>query len=88
MGLVNSYEQTTCSFIVKIWAEVEEEPQLKTWRGRVTHVPSGAQHLFVELEHLKEIIAAYLKEMGVPTHSHLAALPTDMAERREMDEQD
>jgi len=81
------FEQTTCSFVIKIWADVDDELHNKTWRGRITSIPDGAQHLFVDLEQLTGILAGYLHEMGLavplppPTHPRAAASHSDIAHR-------
>ena len=60
------YERTTCSFVVKIWAaDAEDDVQGRTWRGRVTHIPSGDQHYFVELDRLKEVLIPYFDAMDL-----------------------
>ncbi len=59
-------EANTFSFIVKIWLE---EPtghaSGATWRGHITHVPSGQRHDLKDLCAIPAFIAPYLKELGV-----------------------
>lgn len=58
------------SFIVKVWLEeLNAEPGLRLWRGRITHVPSGAYIYFQKLEEVCNFIAPYLQEMGVEVES-------------------
>lgn len=63
--LMESYERTTCSFIVRIWTDVEETPFPKVWRGSISHIPSGARYYFSEVDRLCEIVALHLYQMGV-----------------------
>jgi hypothetical protein len=56
----------THSFIVKIWLEeTAEEVSQATWRGHITHVPSGERHYVQELGDIPAFIAPYLERMGV-----------------------
>ena len=51
----NSFEATTHPYIVKVWLEeTAEEAGRATWRGYVTHVPSGKRRCF---EHLDDVAA-------------------------------
>jgi hypothetical protein len=54
------------SFIVKVWVEETDEARgPKTWRGHVTHVPSGERRYFQDFKKLIAFISTYLKQMGV-----------------------
>jgi hypothetical protein len=56
----------THSFIVKIWLEVTaEEAERATWRGHVTHVPSGERRYVKDLDDITAFILSYLTGMGV-----------------------
>jgi hypothetical protein len=62
------FEFSTVSFLVKIWIEeLTEEPNCRTWRGHITHVPDGKRRYFSSLNELHEFIGRYLKEMGIKT---------------------
>ena len=52
------------SFVVKIWL-VEIEDGRVTWRGRITHVPSGEMRYIVELREIANFILPYLQALGV-----------------------
>ena len=59
-------ETTTNSFIIKIWLEETiEEAGRATWRGHITHVPSGERRYLENLDDVSTVIAPYLMEMGV-----------------------
>jgi len=65
MGM-NSFEATTHPFIVKIWLEeTAEEAGRATWRGHITHVPSGKRRYFEDLDDVAVFIEPYLEGMGV-----------------------
>jgi hypothetical protein len=59
-------EATTHPFIVRIWLEetIEEAGQA-TWRGHITHVPSGKRCYVKELGDITDFVAPYLEGMGV-----------------------
>jgi hypothetical protein len=60
------FESSNQSFIVKIWLEeTAEEADRATWRGHVTHVPSGQRRYIKDLDGITAFIAPYLEEMGV-----------------------
>ena len=55
----------THSFIVKIWLEVTtEEAERATWRGHITHVPSGERRYVQDLDDITAFVAPYLEAMG------------------------
>jgi hypothetical protein len=65
MGM-NSFEATTHPFTVKIWLEeTAEEAGRATWRGHITHVPSGKRRYFEDLDDVVAFIEPYLEGMGV-----------------------
>ncbi|MGD8791834.1 MAG: hypothetical protein PVF47_04720 [Anaerolineae bacterium] len=59
-------EQETESFIVKVWVEEQaREANDATWRGHVTHVPSGERWYVERLGQIPAIIRPYLERLGV-----------------------
>ncbi len=59
-------ESSSVSFIIKIWLEeVAEESDHATWRGHITHVPSGERRYLQDLNGITIFIAPYLEVMGV-----------------------
>ncbi|MEJ2557400.1 MAG: hypothetical protein P8186_14425 [Anaerolineae bacterium] len=59
-------EEYTHSFIVKIWLEeTAEEAGRATWRGHITHVPSGKRRYLQNVDDIVTFIAPYLEGMGV-----------------------
>lgn len=60
------YENNTHPFIVKIWLEeTAEEAGQATWRGHITHVPTGKRCYMQHLDEIVAFIADFLREMGV-----------------------
>ena len=54
------------SFIVKVWIEeTAEEAGKATWRGHVTHVPSGERRYIDSLDDIIAFLSFYLEGMGV-----------------------
>jgi hypothetical protein len=54
------------SFIVKIWPEeTDRSGKWMTWRGLITHVPSGGQRHFQNLDDVPAFIGLYLQTMGI-----------------------
>jgi hypothetical protein len=64
---MNSYESTTCSFIVKIWIETDDATPARPWRGRVISIPMGEEGHFVNLADLCEFIEKYLQLLQADT---------------------
>lgn len=63
---LNVFELNTHPFIVKVWLEeTAEEAGQATWRGHITHVPSGRRRYLKDLNEIRAFIAPYLEEMGV-----------------------
>jgi hypothetical protein len=62
---MDALEANTHSFIVKIWSE---DSKVKTsqavWRGQITHVLSGEQLVFDDLDDIRTFIRNYLNEDG------------------------
>jgi hypothetical protein len=63
---VDLYEYNTHPFVVKIWLEESKGDRRPTWRGHITHVPSGDRRYFRRLDDIVVFIAPHLEEMGVP----------------------
>jgi hypothetical protein len=66
---VGSLERDVQSFIVRVWFEgsaTETDPV--TWRGQITHVPSGEREYLTELGEVTAFIARYLEEMGLQSN--------------------
>ena len=60
------FEANTHPFILKIWLEeTAEEAGRATWRGHITHVPSGERRYIQDLDGIAAFISPYLEEMGV-----------------------
>jgi len=58
-------DAVTHSFIVTVW--LEEAPSRTNaalWRGRITHVPSGDNRYFQELNGINKFIQPYLPPAG------------------------
>jgi hypothetical protein len=54
------------SFVIKIWLEeAAAEGTRATWRGHITHVPSGQRRYIQDLEGISAFVAPYLRQMGV-----------------------
>jgi hypothetical protein len=60
------YEGEIHSFIIKIWLEeTAEEAGRASWRGHITHVPSGERRYIEDFEAIKRFMIPYLESMGV-----------------------
>ncbi len=59
-------ESNTHSFIVKLWSEeTDEQGGRVSWRGHITHVPSGARRYLQHLDDIQAFIVPYLEAIGV-----------------------
>jgi hypothetical protein len=59
-------EFNTHSFIVKIWLEeTADEGGKPSWRGHITHVPSGKRSYLKSLSGMIAFVLPYLRSMGV-----------------------
>jgi hypothetical protein len=66
MGGIGLSELAPQSFIIKIWLEeTAEEAGRATWRGHITHVPSGQRQYIQHLDRISTFIVPYLEAMGV-----------------------
>lgn len=59
-------QPSTQSFIVKIWIEEQVDDSGSSWRGRITHVPSGEKRYVRKISEVALFIASYLRAMNVP----------------------
>jgi hypothetical protein len=60
------FDPHTQSFITKIWLEESAtEGGSATWRGTITHVPSGERRYVQDLYEVLAFIAPFLERMGV-----------------------
>jgi hypothetical protein len=63
---MDSIEATSHPFIVRIWLEEPAEGiRCATWRGHITHVPSGERRYLEDLDDIKIFIVPYLQDMGI-----------------------
>lgn len=61
----DSSDARTYSFIVKVWLEeAAEETEEPTWRGHITHVPSGDRQYVQTLDDIAAFIEPYLLQLG------------------------
>jgi len=59
-------EFSTHSFVIKIWLEVTpNETKKKSWRGHITHIPSGERRYVTSLFGILTFMIRYLKTMGI-----------------------
>ena len=58
------FKTHTHSFVVKIQLEETADARRVTWRGRITHVPSGARRYLKDLDGIKSFILPYLEDIG------------------------
>jgi hypothetical protein len=59
-------EERTHSFIVKVWLEdTADETGQATWRGHITHVPSGERRYLKDLREMTAFVGTYLEDLGV-----------------------
>jgi len=59
-------EFNTHSFVIKIWLEVTPlETRRSSWRGHITHIPSGERRYVTNLFCILTFIMRYLKSMGI-----------------------
>ncbi len=63
---MNALEANSHSFTLKVWIEeTADEGSRVTWRGHITHVPSGERRYLKDLDDITTFVASYLKKMGV-----------------------
>jgi hypothetical protein len=63
---MDSLEATSHPFVIRIWLEESiEEAHRATWRGHITHVPSGERRYLQDLDDMTAFIAPYLERMDI-----------------------
>lgn len=63
---MDGQESITQTFIIRIWLEETiEEAGRASWRGHITHVPSGTRRYFEDLDGIARFIIPYLEALGV-----------------------
>jgi hypothetical protein len=63
-------ENTTHSFLVRVWLEeTAEEAGRASWRGNIIHVANGERQYVESLDEIVAFIGRYLAEMGVGSTS-------------------
>jgi hypothetical protein len=68
---LDQFEANTHPFVVKIWLEeTAKEAGQATWRGHITHVPSGERRYLRDLGEIEAFITPYLERMGVRVRRH------------------
>ena len=59
-------EATSHPFFLRIWLEDgASEAYPATWRGHITHVPSGKRRYLKDLDEIATFIKPYLEEIGI-----------------------
>lgn len=54
------------AFVIRIWLEeMADGRQNATWRGQITHVPSGRRRSIDHLHDIATFIEPYLEAMGI-----------------------
>jgi hypothetical protein len=63
-------EPITYSFIIRILIEppAEDSPEMY-WQGQITHVPSGEQAYFRNLDTVAQFVSSYIEDSGARQHS-------------------
>jgi len=65
-GVIEDLEFRLQSFVIKVWTEdPDSKGNQRTWRGRITHVPSGERQYVEELDAIALFIAPRLAALGV-----------------------
>lgn len=63
---MDSLEATSHPFVIRIWLEERaQEAHGATWRGHITHVPSGERRYLQSLDDMASFVAPYLESMGI-----------------------
>ncbi|HEX5703532.1 MAG TPA: hypothetical protein VFX97_10075 [Pyrinomonadaceae bacterium] len=58
-------ESKVHSFIVKLWLEVpNDRKRPPSWRGQVTHVPSGKRRYLQRLQDIVTFVGTYVPELN------------------------
>jgi len=62
---MDTIESKVHSFIVKLWLEdAGDEAGSESWRGLVTHVPSGERRYLHKLDDILSFVKPYVPEVG------------------------
>lgn len=65
-GVIEDLEFRLQSFVIKVWTDdPDSKCDQRTWRGRITHVPTGESRSITELGEITSFIGAYLEQMGI-----------------------
>ncbi len=59
------------SFIIRIWVEETADEGRPRWRGRITSIPDGQRHYFIDLVDIERHVEPYLVRMGMPAQRGL-----------------
>ena len=62
-------EDTTHSFVIRIWLDSPADDSHPAWRGHITHVQSGKRGYFADLNQIVAFIFPYLGEDSSPSPS-------------------
>ena len=63
---IASLEATSQPFFVRIWLEEGANgAHPATWRGHITHVPSGKRRYLKDLDEIARFIKPYLEQIGI-----------------------
>ena len=63
---IASLEATSQPFFVRIWLEEGANgAHPATWRGHITHVPSGTRRYLQDLDEIVTFIMPYLEAIGI-----------------------
>jgi len=67
---MESYESSTCSFIVKIWVEeIDKETAQMKWRGHITNVLSHKRQYVEDLDAITDFITVHLEQMRLAANN-------------------
>lgn len=54
-------EESTWSFVIRIWLEDITDDNQLLWRGQITHVSSEKKRYFDDLEDMKQFVKSFLE---------------------------
>lgn len=67
---MESYESSTCSFIVKIWVEeIDQGTAQMKWRGHITNVLSHQRQYVEDLGAITDFITVHLEQMRLAANN-------------------
>ena len=65
-ALVDQADASGQAFIIRIWIEETAQAAARaTWRGHITHVPSGERRYLSGLEDVVTFLKSFLVRMGI-----------------------